>query len=131
MVKGYETAVDVLKNKAHNMAKEKGFWEDGENRNRGELLALIHAEVSEALECHRKDQRCANATVIKAIKTENDDEFKEIMRNKVKDTYENEIADVFIRLFDLCGAEDINILAHINAKMRYNAMRPHKHGKNY
>ena len=37
---------------SHNTAKEKGWWDDS-NRNVGELLALIHSEISEALEVYR------------------------------------------------------------------------------
>ena len=49
----------------------------------------------------------------------------------VKDSVEDEIADAFIRLFDLCGFYGIDIEAHIKAKMAYNATRPAKHGKKY
>jgi len=28
-------------------------------------------------------------------------------------------------------AQNVNLEAHVEAKMRYNSMRPHKHGKNY
>jgi hypothetical protein len=34
----------------HYLAKEKGFWPEGEQRNVPEMLALIHSEISEALE---------------------------------------------------------------------------------
>jgi len=36
---------------AHQNAKQKGFWD--EPREVGTMLALIHSEVSEALEAHR------------------------------------------------------------------------------
>jgi len=51
-----------------------------------------------------------------------------------KDTFIDEIADTFIRLFDLVGAMniDVNALARqITAKMCYNSMRENKHGKRY
>lgn len=37
----------------HENAKAKGWWPEGEERNLGEILALIHSEVSEALEAWR------------------------------------------------------------------------------
>lgn len=49
----------------------------------------------------------------------------------VKDTVEDEISDVIIRCFDLCGKMNIDIERHIRLKMDYNAGRPHKHGKAY
>ena len=49
----------------------------------------------------------------------------------IRGTVPEEIADAFIRLFDLCGFYGIDIEAHIKAKMAYNATRPAKHGKKY
>ena len=37
----------------HNWAKRKGFWQEGEDRNDGEMIALFHSELSEALEAIR------------------------------------------------------------------------------
>lgn len=48
-----------------------------------------------------------------------------------------EVADVFIRLFDLCGYlynfhnRDVDFGSIIAAKMEKNKKRPYKHGKNY
>jgi NTP pyrophosphatase (non-canonical NTP hydrolase) len=47
----------------------------------------------------------------------------------VKDTFEDEIADTIIRLFDLCGWLGIDIHKHIMLKLNYNSTRPYKHGK--
>jgi len=49
----------------------------------------------------------------------------------IKDTFEDEIADTFIRLFDLCGGLNIDIVYHILRKMEYNATRERLNGKNY
>jgi len=54
-------------------------------------------------------------------------DFKE----QVKDTFEDEIADVFIRLGDLVGYLNIDIEKHIKMKMQYNATRPKLHGKEF
>lgn len=52
-------ATRVLMEACHNRAWNAGWWHDpatGEEkeRNMGELLALMHSELSEALEGHRK-----------------------------------------------------------------------------
>lgn len=107
---------------AHAIATDKGFWDEG--RNQGELIALIHSELSEALEALRKDKLCRfKGDILKFS--------KEKFEKEVKNTFEDEIADTFIRLGDLCGAMQIDIEAHIKAKMEYNKTRPRKHGKKF
>jgi NTP pyrophosphatase (non-canonical NTP hydrolase) len=49
----------------------------------------------------------------------------------IKDTVEDELADVIIRTLDLCGYLGIDIEKHVELKMRYNESREYKHGKNY
>lgn len=49
----------------------------------------------------------------------------------IKDTFEDEIADVFIRLFDFCGHRKIDIEKFIQLKMKYNESREKMHGKKY
>ena len=47
----------------------------------------------------------------------------------IKDTFEDEISDVFIRLGDLCGSLDIDIEKHLDMKMTFNELRGKKHNK--
>ncbi|MGH9426778.1 MAG: hypothetical protein ACRD2L_10825 [Terriglobia bacterium] len=42
-----------LQRAIHRMATEKGFWSNAENRNIPSKLALMHSEISEALEAYR------------------------------------------------------------------------------
>lgn len=60
-----------------------------------------------------------------------DDKFKRAFVSTVKDTFEDELADVMIRVMDLAAFKGIDLEAHIKAKMRYNSLREHKHGKKY
>lgn len=104
--------------------KEKGFW-DAE-RNPGELLMLVVTELAEAMEAIRKNEYCEfNAD----YNPELDGDFKKHFETTIKGTYEDEIADVVIRVLDLCGAAKIDIERHISYKVEYNKTRPHKHGK--
>ena len=59
------------------------------------------------------------------------EEFKKNFEKHIKDTFEDEIADAFMRLMDLCGEYGIDIERHIMMKAMYNEMRPPKHGKAY
>lgn len=91
--------INNLCKEAYLTAKEKG-WHD-EPRETGTLLALIHSEVSEALEADRKGW---------------------------KDNFTEELADVCIRVFDLCGSREIDLETAIIKKMEYNKGRTYKHG---
>jgi len=91
----------------HSVAKEKGFWEN--ERNVGEMLMLVVSELGEAVEAHRKGKFGVGE----------------------KDTFEDELADTAIRLFDMCGGLGIDLEKQIDWKMGFNRTRGHKHGKAY
>jgi NTP pyrophosphatase (non-canonical NTP hydrolase) len=129
-----------LISQAHEMAKSKGFWD--EKRNTGELLMLVVSELSEALEALRKDHY-ADQAVVESLSHDleldrTDEEFllkainwKTSFEQGVKSSFEDEIADVAIRLFDLCGGLGVDLEKHIELKMMYNSMRGYKHGKKF
>ena len=79
----------------------KTWW--AEDWNFGEKIAVIHSELSEALEADRKDLTDDHLTHRKGV--------------------EVELADVFIRLGDLCGKLGINIGQVIAEKLIYNSNR--------
>lgn len=56
-------------------------------------------------------------------------EAAEAVRNGEKENFEEEIADTFIRLLDLCGAMGIDPEEIIEKKMVVNRGRPMLHGK--
>lgn len=102
--------------------KEKGFWDN--ERNVGETLMLIVTELAEALEAHRKNKMAPPTMSMPEISKENFEQF-------YKDTYEDEIADALIRIFDLCGGTGIDLEWHVSQKVNYNKQRPRLHGKQY
>ena len=125
---------------AHEMAKSKGFWE-GE-RNKPEMLMLVVSELAEALEALRKDHYASKHAVNSLYQDIQvnlwDDEYnimggpwKAGFEANIKSSFEDELADVAIRLFDLCGGLGVDLEKHIELKMMYNSMRGYKHGKKF
>ncbi len=74
------------------------------NKNVEEMLMMIIGELGEALEAHR-NKRFSMKGEIEYVCSNID--FKSSLcvgyETNVKDTFEDEIADVFLRIFSLCG----------------------------
>lgn len=92
----------------NDIATEKGFWKEKENRNRGEMRMLIISELAEALEAHRKGKFCTLTQENNQLKYVNDildatdtgKEYESHFELFVKDTVQDEMADVVIRVLD-------------------------------
>jgi hypothetical protein len=119
-----ELSVDV-----YNNAVSKGWYDNGAACNMGERIALIHAEVSEMLEADRNSEYCDRSTeALQSMMLHDDDKFKEMFEVLVKGTFEEELADVVIRCLDMAAFKKIDLEHHILCKMRYNTLRPIRHG---
>ena len=86
----------------------QGFWESD---NTGEKIALMHSELSEALEADRKDLDAEHIPGFTGV--------------------EEELADVVIRVLDFAGHHNLRLGEALSAKIAYNLTRPFKHGKAY
>lgn len=132
------THINEIAEAAHNNAKEKGFWEEGQNIPKH--LLLIISELTEAMEADRKNKFSVCGSLTKAaaeiypdrnlelIAIEEPTLFAKLFEEHVKDTFEDELADSLIRILDLCASRNIDIKWHINMKMHYNNTRTYKHG---
>ena len=93
--------VNILAKMCYNNSKEAGWWDN--DRNFGEMIALIHSEISEALEGERKDLM--------------DDHLPH------RTMVEVELADTIIRICDLAGSRGYDLGGAIIEKMEYNKRR--------
>ena len=112
-------SVALLVGECHGASRKAGWWHDnftGEDLREhccvgtrlgkalvAEKLCLIHSEVSEAMEGHRKGLMDDKLPQFKAITVE--------------------LADACIRIFDLAGALGLDLGPALAAKMAYNAQR--------
>ena len=120
------TNLNEISKQVYEANKLKGF--DVKNENIGQTLCLIHSEISEALEAIRKDKHASLLLFDRNTIVHNVD-FETVFKAEIKDTFEDELADTFIRLMDLVGALEIDIDMHIELKRRFNSLREFKHGK--
>lgn len=128
--------INTLIELSHATAKEKGFWDS--ERNLPELLMLTVSELSEALEALRKEHKSSPDIVASLYNSYVEDPhpmdaetFKHEFESHVKNSFEDEITDTAIRLFDLCGGLGIDLETHILLKINYNKLRGYKHGKTF
>lgn len=118
----------------HANAVEKGWW--GESRNFGELMMLVVTEAAEAMEDWRTGREPGDVVY---ESRGSDGRWRPILIDKVawmiERGYEvrpagipSELADIIVRVLDICGAYNVPIDQVVADKMTYNATRPHRHG---
>ena len=100
--------IEYLIEEAHKTAVDKGWW--SKPRSFGEIIALMHSELSEALEAYRENGL--------------GDNYVDSKPHGITE----EFADVLIRIFDFCGKYQLPLGKILLEKMEYNKNRPYRHG---
>ncbi len=111
-----------LQKMAYENSKAHGFHDGPVNVP--EKLCLIHSEVSEALEEHRKGRLTTEFAGKGRFPTDGEYQGK-------PEGLPSELADIVIRVADLAEALGIDLEREIELKHGYNVSRPRKHGKAY
>lgn len=111
-----KNALAKLLNDAHQTAIDKGWWDMP--RTFGDQIALMHSELSEALEDFRAGEPM---DVLRFEPTQPETPGKPV-------GIASEFADVLIRIFDTCEQYKIPLVTALEAKLEYNKSRPHRHG---
>ena len=118
----------------HQNAVDHGWWE--KEVTFGEVIALCHSELSEALQEYRENmpmeyKRCTfdgnmcEKDNCAAYETGSCD--RELAFDKPEGVVV-ELADCILRILDYCGKEGIDIERILLEKHEYNKSRPYRHG---
>lgn len=127
----------------HKVAKEHGWWD--KERSFGDIIALCHSELSEALEEYRNDKpllyyECSVDPRINDICVYKENEEHEcplselaacgrcIFKHPKPEGIAIELADCIIRILDYCGYAGIDIEEAVRIKHKFNETRPYRHG---
>lgn len=122
------TMLNDLAKEIHENAKAHGWYDD--KRSFGEIVALCHSELSEALEEYRSGKPMAYyypETPCKCNLNVYATDLDKWHGEKLEGIA-TEMIDCLIRILDWCGSEGIDVDKLVRLKHEYNKSRPYKHG---
>jgi NTP pyrophosphatase (non-canonical NTP hydrolase) len=123
----FAVALNDYKMAVSECAHDHGWWPE-EGRNMGEMIALMHSELSEGLEAWRDDEPVLH------YKYPNYAPARYEMLPEIKGELgkpcglASEFADVIIRILDTCHTLGIPITEALIQKHKFNLTRPYRHG---
>lgn len=102
----------------HEWARRLGWWDDSNTKTVGDQIALMHSELSEALEVIRHGHSPEEFWGLPATHDP----------GRKPEGFGIELADCVIRILDTCQRYGIGLEQCIEIKMAYNETRPYRHG---
>src|SRR5574341_372234 len=115
------STISELVEHAHQTAKRKGFYDPPSSF--GEMIALVHTELSEALEAFRAPGHKLNEIWFTDAADQDDNRISKPEGVPI------ELADTIIRIADMCAHFKIDLAQAIRMKSAFNEKRPHRHGR--
>ena len=106
-----ETDLNKLRDRAYSIAKAHGFHEKEQSDET--YLMLIITEISEAVNADRKNHHADIETFKDWIACDHinahSDSYSNVFNKTIKDSVEDELADVAIRILDLSGLINVDL----------------------
>ena len=138
----HETTISALQERAYRLSADKGFHDNEPTEGRAllslnaERIALMHSELSEALEELRGGREANETYYVQGRGTGGHPYILPGIPNPKflpkPEGVPSEMADVVIRVLDFCGANGIDLEAMILEKLEFNASRSRMHnGKKF
>lgn len=115
--------LNEYKDKIHSNAVGHGWWD--EERSFGDIVALCHSELSEALEEYRAGRPMEYADDMWEVERITD---PALFDGRKPEGIAVEMADCLIRILDWFGKEGLDADRIVQEKMAYNETRPYRHG---
>lgn len=122
--------LNKLAEQAHKIATDRGQWKDTEIKD---VLLVLVEELAEATKAHREGYvlEIDNGSILidsKSSRQEIDQcagdiDFECSYEVLIKDSFQDELADVIITVLSICHEMKIDIDWHLKNKMRFNSIR--------
>jgi len=116
--------LNELAENLHEIAVNHGWWGEDKKPSFGEVIALCHSELSEALEEYRANRPLFWYQRDGAMISTDADEWD----GEKPEGTAVELIDCIIRVLDYLASENIDVDKLMNIKATYNATRPYRHG---